>query len=317
MKKIVNAIISSSNLLICMHVDPDGDTIGSAIALSLILGEMGKKFTIYSSGPIPEIYKFLKNTDKIDFDMPSTDQYDAVIALDCGDIKRIAGGEMIKVASKILINIDHHGDNTKFGDINFTRKCSSTGELIYYLAKNLNAKIDKDIATAIYSAIITDTGSFKYDNTSAGVLRVAAELVKAGADPSSIATKIYESKTFTEVKILGKSLEKIESHFDGKVGVIVLTEAEIKETGASNDELNDIVDFLRSLKDVEIAVFMRETKDGYVKVNFRSKGPNIQKIAKIFGGGGHAKASGAVVKEDIQELKNKILNEIKKIWTQS
>lgn len=316
MEKIVQAINNSNTFLVCMHVDPDGDTTGSASALCSMLEKLGKKFSIYCSGMIPEVYRFLKYTDMVSSSIDDSKKFDAIVALDCADSKRIPGFERIEKLSELIINIDHHADNTKFGDINFIKKCSSTGELVYDLSKKLKLEVDKDMATSIYSAIVTDTGNFKYDNATAKVFKVAAALVEAGADPHDIAIKIYESKTRSEIKILGKALEKAETILDGLVAYTWLTRSEIDGTGALDEEMSSIADRIRALKGVDIAVFLREMSDGKVKVNLRSKQRNIQLVAKELGGGGHQRASGTVMEGPVEAARDKLLAVIKDKWTQ-
>lgn len=316
MEKIVEAINKAGSFLLCMHVDPDGDTIGSASALSSMLEKLGKNISIYCSGRIPEVYKFLKYSDKVSSSIDDSARFDAIIALDCADSKRIPGFDRIEKLSDLVINIDHHVDNTKFGDINFIKKCSSTGELIYNLSKKLGIELDADMATSIYSAIVTDTGNFKYDNATAKVFKIAAALVEAGADPHDIAIKIYESKTRSEMKILAKALGKAETILDGQVAYTWLTKSEIESTGALDEEMSSIADRIRALKGVDIAVFLREMSDGKVKVNLRSKQRNIQMVAKELGGGGHQRASGVVMEGPVEEARDKLLAAIKDKWTQ-
>jgi phosphoesterase RecJ-like protein len=241
--------------------------------------------------------------------------FDAVIAVDCGDIKRIAIGEIVRSHSPVLINIDHHSDNKKYGNINLVKKCSSTGEIIYGIAKKMKIKLDKDISSAIYTAIITDTGCFKYDNTNARIFSIARDLVHNGADPHDIAFRIYESKTRSEMKVLGLALEKMESTPDAKISWISLSLDDINKCGANSEEVSGIADHLRSLKDTDIAVFMRETEKGPVKINFRSKTKNVQLIAKEFGGGGHTRASGAIVNISLESAKYNVIDAIKRLWT--
>ena len=314
MNNIVKAIKASKTFLICMHVDPDGDTIGSANALSLLLARMGKISDIYSVAPIPSIYGFLKRKSKL-VAKPNK-KYDCIIALDCGGTNRIPGGEMIMQYSDLIINIDHHSDNSMFGDINYVEDCSSTGELIFDLAKKLNIKIDKDIAECIYTAMITDTGSFRYNNTSAKVFDIAAQLLRLGVSPYKVASSIYESRTASEIKILGRALEKIRSTKDGKIAWVALSSREIKASKATSEELRQIVDYVRSLKDAEIAIFLRETAKDKVKVNFRSKSRNIRKLANMFNGGGHKRASGAVIEGSLSDTTRKVVSAAKKIWTE-
>lgn len=317
MKRIAEFIKNNSNFLICMHIDPDGDTIGSSCALALILEKLKKKVKVYSSEPIPQKYRFIKHTDKISSFVGDNEKFDAVITLDCSAKKRVSCEHEIERLSNTIINIDHHSDNSLFGQINFVKESSSTGELIYELAKMLRVKIDKNIGEAIYSAIITDTGNFKYDNTSRKVFLISADLIKIGVSPYDIALQIYETKSPNEIRILGKALSSIEFYRRGRIGLITLPYQMIKKMHAKPDEMTQIVDYIRSIKNVEIAVLLRENEKGTVKINLRSKTKNVQIIAKSLGGGGHPKAAGILMNESISSAKEKILKAIKLLWTAS
>ena len=316
MEKIVQSINNSNSFLVCMHVDPDGDTVGSASALCSMLEKLEKKFELYCSGKIPEVYSFLKYCKSIKNQIDKNSKFDALVALDCADSKRIPGFEELVRLCGLVINIDHHADNTRFGDINFIKDRSSTGELIYDLSKKMSFGLNSDIATAIYSAIVTDTGNFRYANSTARVFKIAAALVEAGADPHDIAIKIYESKTGPEIKILGKALEKIEMIQDGQAAYTWLTRSEISGIGALDEDMSSIADKIRGLKGVDVAVFLREMPGGKIKINLRSKQRNVQVIAKELGGGGHARASGVVMSGPMEDAKNKLLKTIEDKWTQ-
>lgn len=314
MKRIAEFIKKNNKFLVCMHTDPDGDTIGSSCALAMMLKKLKKKVKVYSSEPIPQKYRFIKHTDKISSFVGDNEKFDAVITLDCSAKKRVSCEHEIERLSGTIINIDHHSDNALFGHINLVKESSSTGELIYELAKMLKVKIDKNVGEAIYSAIITDTGNFKYDNTSRKVFLIAAELIKIGVSPYETALKIYETKSENEIKFLGKALSSIKFYQGRKVGLIALTNSMINKMHAKPDEMTQIVDYIRSVKDVEIAVLIRENKKGTVKINLRSKEKNVQLIAKSLGGGGHPKAAGILMNESISSAKEKILKEIKLLW---
>lgn len=318
MKELVQAIKGLDDFLICMHVDPDGDTIGSACALSLALQKLGKTSTIYSPDPVPAMYSFIKNSQNTLRSPEKTGKrFGAVIALDCADLKRIEAGHKIKDLGGTLINIDHHEDNTLFGDLNLVRNVSSTGEIVYDLIKELGVEVDEQIAQAVYVAMITDTGSFRFSNTSERVFAIAAELVKCGIDVSAIATSLYDSRSEGELRALAASLNRIERYCGGKIAVSYLSDREIASFGVVSQEMQGIVDYLRSIRDVEIAVFLRQTQDGRVKINFRSKTFDIQQIAKALGGGGHKRASGAVLDGPLDEAKKKAIGTIEAIWTAS
>ncbi len=316
MEKIVQTLNNANTFLVCMHVDPDGDTIGSASALCSMLEKLGKKFELYCSGKIPEVYGFLKYSNSIKDQVDKNSKFDALVALDCADSKRIPGFEELEKLCGLVINIDHHADNTRFGDINFVKDRSSTGELIYDLTKKMKFPLDKDMATSIFSAIVTDTRNFRYSNATARVFKIAAELVEAGADPHDISIEIYESKTKPEVKILGKALEKTEMIMGGEAAYTYLTRAEINAAGALDEEMSSISDNIRGLKGVDVAAFLREMPDGKIKINLRSKQRNVQLVAKELGGGGHARASGVIMNGPMEEAKNILLKTIEDKWTQ-
>jgi len=316
MNKIAEKTLKSKKILICMHVDPDGDTIGSACGLASALKKLKKDVELYSSSKIPDIYKFLNYAEKVKHKIEKTKKYDALVALDCADSKRIPDFEQLKKQCKIIINVDHHIDNSLFGDINFVKNISSTGEIVYELIKMLKVEINKDIATALFSAIITDTGNFRYSNTSAKVFKIASDLVEKGANPHFISTNIYESKTMAEINILATALNKIKIVFNGKVAYSALTKKEIDKAKAIEENMSSIADFVRTLKGVEIAAFLRETNDGKIKINLRSKNRNVRIIAKELGGGGHTKSAGVIINCSLNKAINTLLKTIKNKWKQ-
>ncbi len=316
MEKIVKTLSEGGSFLVCMHVDPDGDTIGSASAICRMLEKAGKKFDLYCSNKVPDVYRFLKYSGSIRSQIDKASRYDVLIALDCADSKRIPGFEELEKLCGIVVNIDHHSDNTKFGDINFVKERSSTGELIYDLMKKMKFAADKDIATSIFTAIVTDTRNFRYSNTTSRVFKIAAELVDAGADPHEISIEIYESKTRPEVRILGKALEKVEMLMDGQAAYTWLTRREIDSAGAIDEEMSSIADNIRALKGVDVAAFLKEMPDGKIKINLRSKQRNVQTIAKELGGGGHQRASGIVMEGPLDSAKDRLVKTIQDKWTQ-
>ncbi len=316
MDNIVDAVNKAGSFLLVMHVDPDGDTIGSCSAFAQALRKMGKSAVIFSGGPVPEIYRFLKGTENVISELNDDMRFDATVAFDCSTITRIKGGEEIKKYSPLLINVDHHEDNSRFGAINYVRKASSTGEIVYQLLRKFKAEFDADIAASLYTAIVTDTGSFRYGNTTASVFKIVSDLVKHGADPHDIATRIYEAKTISEIKILGKALGSLETVLDGSIAWILLSKEDIDSSGVTNEEINGIVDHLRSIKTVDVAFLVRELGDGKVKVNLRSKTKNIQKIARLLGGGGHPRASGAVLAGGLEDTRDRIITSVKELWTE-
>ncbi len=309
MKRIYESIKlliqSSRSILIAGHIDPDGDTLGSMVALHLILEKLGKKSEMIAIDGVPETYRFLPKSNKIR-KSPRRNDYDLLITVDSSDISRVGN---LKVKAKHIINIDHHADNTNFGDINCVELLSCVAEQIYKLSKELNVSLNQDIATALYVSIITDTGNFKYSNTLPSTFETAHDLVEHGAVPFRIASAVYDNKTIPGMKLLAHALQNIEKR--GNLVWSMIPQKVIKETGANHEDLISIIDYIRSIKDTEVAVFLREEKKNLIKVNLRSRGrTNVSKIANELGGGGHIQAAGVALHMPIKEAEEKVIQTV-------
>jgi len=313
MQEIIKAIKAANKILIVTHTDPDGDAIGCMIAVYLALKDIGKDAYMYCKDSVPEIYKFLPKADKVSSELKENEHFDLVIAVDCGDEKRVGDHFVLRELAKTIVNIDHHPDNSNFGDINYIETISSVAEMIFKLLKKMKVKIEKDIATCLYVGIMTDTGNFRYDYTTAETLDIAASLTRAGAKISSIAMSVYETRTFSSIKILGAAMYRLERSESGNVAWTVLPKQLMDSLGAKSEDLTGLVDHIRSIKGVDVAILFREEEDG-IKVNFRSKFKvNVSEIAKTLGGGGHIRASGAILQGDLESVKEKVLAEVFKV----
>lgn len=309
MKRIYESIKliiqSSRSILIAGHIDPDGDTLGSMVALNLILEKTGKKSEMVSVDGVPDTYKFLPKSNKIR-KSPRKSDYDLLITVDASDISRIGN---VKVKAKHIINIDHHADNTNYGDINCVELLSCVSEQIYKLSKELGVELTQDIATALYVSIITDTGNFKYSNTLPSTFATAYDLVEHGAVPFRIASAVYDNKTIAGMKLLAYALQNIEKR--GTLVWSMIPQKIIKETGANHEDLISIIDYIRSIKDTEVAVFLREENRNVIKINLRSRGrTNVSKIANELGGGGHIQAAGVTLNMPLKEAEEKVISTI-------
>ncbi len=314
LKEISKILKKAKTAVIISHVDPDYDSIGSTIALARMFKALNIKTTMYSEDLPPEAYNFLPSIKDIRSRIEPNEKFDVGITVDSADLKRIGTKLNLKNAAKIILNIDHHPDNTMFGDINYVESVSSVAELIYRLCKHLNIKIDKDMAICLYTAMLTDTGSFRYENTTTSTFLMAADLVEHGASPNWIATRIYDTKTAVSLKTLAKALSNFEVFHDGKVVSAALAKRGVEKMKAKGEDFTGIIDALRSLKGAEVAIFLREEKRNKIKINFRSKKyVNVQKIAKIFGGGGHIRAAGAIVTGRLSEVKAKVISAVLKV----
>ena len=313
LKKIKTALSKTKSALVVCHIDPDADTIGSMLATALMLKQLKFDVEMLSIDPIPSTYNFLPQISEIKRSISQDAMFDVAIIVDAGDIGRIGEGISLRERAKIIINIDHHPDNTMFGDINFVEQVSSSAELVYNLCKHLKIPISPDMAICLYTAIITDTGNFRYENTTISTFLIAAELVRRGASPNEIASKIYDTKSISSLKVLALALEKIESSPDGKIVWTAVTDEMLEQAHALGEELTGIVDHLRSAASAQVALLFREEKNKEIKINLRSKEKvNVQKIAAKLGGGGHRRAAGVVLSGSLEEVKKKVLEEVQK-----
>ncbi|MCU0641595.1 MAG: bifunctional oligoribonuclease/PAP phosphatase NrnA [Candidatus Margulisbacteria bacterium] len=311
--KIKERLKSAKNAIVTAHVDPDGDAVGSMLAMGAVIEQFGLKVSYYCADLPPRIYRFLPGADKIRREVPAGTLFDLAIVLDSSDLSRIGEGIDLRQCARVIINLDHHPDNTQFGDINYVTKASSVAEEVYDLAVYLGAKIDKRIADCLYAAIITDTGNFRYENTNVKTFLIAGELLKAGVNTHEISTRIYDNRSLAAVRICALAMTNMQITADHKAAWMVVTKAMMDQTGAKGEDMIGMVDHLRSIEGVEVAILFREEKDGTVKVNFRSKDRlNVSEIARRFGGGGHVKASGATLEGKTDEVVRRVVAEVEK-----
>ena len=310
--EIAEVIHSGTTFLITSHVRPDGDALGSELALYHVLCGMGKDTVVYNQDTTPAVYGFLPGAKAIVHSMDAVDGFDAVFVLDCSDISRV-GDEQDKIGSiQKIVNIDHHVSVGTFSEILLTdSRASSTGEMIYRLLKHMGIAITVDIATNIYTAILTDTGSFQYSNTGSDTFRVAADLVEMGADCRYIATNIYETKPAVQIRLMGKVLDTLQLYEGGTVGIVSVTQEMLREGGALPEHTEGLVDMVRSIHGVEIAVCCYEVSEDRFKISLRSKGDvDVEKIAGRLGGGGHKSASACRAEGDFETVRGMVLDAI-------
>ncbi len=315
-RAIKQAIKKFDKFLITGHINPEGDAIGSQVAAAFLLKKLGKETVILDDNPVPKILQFIKGTEDVLKEMPHDFNYQAVIVLDSPDLTRIGRVNDYIKKDSVIINIDHHISNINFGKFNWVEpETSSAGEMVYDLFKAFKAKIDLDDAIALYAAIMTDTGSFRYSNTSSKTHKIAAELIDIGVKPYEMHTKIYETSSIQDTNLLGEALQTMKISDDGKIAWLWVTKEMLKKTKASLEGTEGIINFARSIDGVEIAILFRETgTEGRVKVSFRSKGNvDVNKLAGAFSGGGHPTASGCTVFGKMEEVEKKVLDKAKEV----
>lgn len=293
------------------HVYPDGDCLGSMLALGLALERLGKKIYLYNAAPIPESLKFLPGVDRITYSLPP-ELPETIIFIDCAEFDRVEFNELSKdqLAGKRILNIDHHISNDSFGTINWIDpEAAATGEMIYRLVRKLGIKICKDIAINLYTAIITDTGRFSFSNTTPKSFKIAAELVKTGIDLVHINNILFEEKSLAQTKLLYKALSNLELLHGGTIAIITLSKSDFETSGAEENLSEGLVNYARNIEKVEAAALLKEIDYSDIKVSFRSNlWLDVNKVAQKLGGGGHVRASGCTINLPLREAKQKVIS---------
>ena len=286
--RVLQAIRERHRFVVTSHARPDGDGIGSALACGQILRVMGKDAEVVTYDGIPRIYQGLPFADRA-IRAESVPPNDAVILLECDSTRRAA---LAGLDQCFLINIDHHASGRNFGDINWIdSSVMATAELVYRLARLACVPVDRDIATCLYTALMTDTGSFMFEGTDEHTFTVARELVLAGANPAQCARQIYFGHSTAKMRLLGAALSNL--HRDGPLAWIWVTQEQMERFGAREEDCEGLVNYALSMGDVQVAIFFRELPDRRYRVSLRSKGAvNVSRVAEQFGGGGHKCASG-------------------------
>lgn len=315
--EILSSIQKSVKIAILSHVMPDGDSIGSSLALLSTLKQMGKESKFILDDPVPPIYQFLKGADAVESSQ-SLEDFDLVIALDCGDIERL-GTCRDDISGKTIINIDHHPSNTLFGTYNWIDKdAAATAELIYELLQALETPIDEAIAECLYVGLSTDTGHFQYSNTVPKTFTIAGELLTYGVKASEVYEKLYKNTTKEKIQLIRKALENLEFYCGDRIASIYLTQEQMQEIGVKEGDSDGLINFPRDIDTVEAAVLFKETEKGIIKVGFRSKRVlDVCQIAQHFGGGGHVKASGCTMKGDMESAKKTVMSYMIKAYKEA
>lgn len=315
LEKVVQEIQNAKKIIIFHHIAPDGDSLGSALALKEIIEQLDSVEIIDNviTNYAPELYNYLPDIDKmkkID-DSSLYESYDLGISLDCGSKDRLGLATELFVTAKKTISIDHHVSNTNFADINnIDTSVSATGELVFDLIKPLNVTLTKDIATNIYTAILTDTGGFKFENTKPKTLRICADLLEAGADSVQIYKNCYEIKPLAMVKLQAKVINDAVLTENNQIAYGVVKRNLLEEMDATDDYVDGITETLRQIKGVEVALVFKETLRKTTRVSLRSNRLDVCAIASYFGGGGHKLAAGCLLNKRIDESIDDIISTI-------
>ncbi len=311
-KEIFNLINNSQNICIAGHKAPDGDCIGSVMALYGFLKPLDKKLTVCIDGIIPYNYKQFVDEDIL-LKEYNNEEYDLLFILDCSDKERLGKFKDVFNNVKTSVCIDHHKTNEKYADINIIDPLmSSTGELLYDILKLSGQNLTKEIATNIYIAILTDTGKFSYSNTSGETHKKTAELIEFGVDISQIDNIIYNSKPSNIVKAFIDTVSSIELFYDNKFAITCITKDILEKNNAQMGDIDGVVEFLREIKEVEVSCVLKEYESNNTKVSLRSKNNiDVSTVSVKYGGGGHAKAAGFEINDTIENTKKILIETFK------
>ncbi|MBW2502966.1 MAG: DHH family phosphoesterase [Deltaproteobacteria bacterium] len=300
--QLLSTISQKQSFLVASHSSPDGDAIGSSLALGLALKGMGKDVVIYNQDGVPKDYTFLPGSSLVVSQLDQGQQFDVGFVLDAGELRR--AGEWIRSRCDCLVNVDHHPYSENFGEIFFVDvQASATGVLVWRILDQINWPITLDVATCIYTAILSDTGSFRYSNANREAFSVAGEMVALGVDPWSIASGLYESQDAARLRLLALSLPTLKISDSGAYASVAVTLEMYKQTGSNAEHTDRFVNYPRSVSGVEVAIFFRQLDSDTFKVGFRSKGKiDVGSLAREMGGGGHHNAAGATAKGSLKDV---------------
>ena len=299
-EEVVAELRAADKLLLTTHENPDGDALGSLLAMDAILKQLGKDSLMYMSPdefPLPWEYRGLHFEGLLGSPPPDVSER-TIVFLDCGNIDRMPV-DFLQSDDLHILNIDHHHDNTRFGTVNLVcSSASSTAEMVWRLSRELDAEITPEIAKALYVGLVTDTGRFMYENTTAAAHQMAAELIEAGVEPHKVYRELYEDLPFRRLQLLQRALASVERHDDGAMTIAHLTKQDYEETGALETDSEGVVDHMRAVEGTRVAVLVRELladdREGLRKVSLRATdgSVDVSRIARAFSGGGHPQAAG-------------------------
>lgn len=307
---------SAESFLVVSHVQPDGDAISSTVVVGWLLQKLGKSAVLINEDELPSRLSYLYQFDSIiNYKLSPPEQtYDAIIAIDCADYRRIGEVSGSFAPEAKLLNIDHHPTNNGFGAVNVIRaEAAATVEILFDLIERAGISLDLDCATAIYTGLLTDTGGFRYSNTSPRVMEIASRLLAVGVSGNELADHLLEKMTMAKLKLLQIALNRLEFTDNLEIGWVFIGKDDLRDTGAVSEDLEGIVNYALNVDGVEVGILFKETEDGAVKASLRSAGKaNVAAIAQSFGGGGHVRAAGCRLEGPLSDAISHLVEAVRK-----
>ncbi|GAX90570.1 DHH family phosphoesterase [Effusibacillus lacus] len=306
-------ILQNDDFLLITHVQPDGDALGSTLGFAHLLQALGKRYAIAVEEPIPAKFRFLPMSDRIQLASQISRRFSKIVALDCGDIKRFGRcAEFLEPQADIL-NIDHHKTNDCFGRANLVDlEAAATSQIVFNLASFMGTEIGRDMSVCLYTGILTDTGGFRYGNTTVEVHTIAAELLRNGVSPYDVADRVLETLTWSQLQLIREGLKSLQKDELGKVAWMVVERDLLDRLGAGDEDAEGLVSYARNVQGVEVGILFREKADGTVKASLRSKyHVDVGEIALSLGGGGHARAAGCTLAGPVDKAVAEVLLKVR------
>jgi bifunctional oligoribonuclease and PAP phosphatase NrnA len=309
LSQVVELIETKRLFAITSHIRPDGDSLGSSLGLFWLLRALDKEVEVIMRDPVPLAYSKLPGSEQVRV-TPRVDRaYDAVFVIECSDVDRPGLEDLDK---QFVINIDHHSTTALFGDVNWIDStASAVGEMVYNLCKAIGVRVTREIAECVYTALITDTGSFHYSNTSERTFKVASELVRAGVKPAKVSQSVFANYPWSKIELMSEVLSTVRRDASGRVAWLLQTRDMQERTGASDEDGDGFVNYPMSCGEVEACAFFKETVPGVFRVSLRSKcDVNVARIAEQFGGGGHRNAAGCTFRGTFEEAEREVVGRL-------
>lgn len=314
LKKIAETIAEAGSIVILPHVAADGDAIGSSLALAVGLTGAGKDVLVLLEEKIPQIYKFLPGLELCEIYDSDDRRYDLAIALDCGDLDRLGSRRAVFDRCPVTVNIDHHTTNPGFAMLDHVdATCAAAAEIVFELFGRMGIDPGNEAATCMYTAIASDTGGFRYSNTTSATHIIASELLKKGVRADEISRHIFDTVSLGKVRLTGEAINTLELHEDGRIAVMCVSNAAMQRSGAADEDSDGIINMARNISGVEAAAMLREMENGDIRVNLRSNSyVDVSEIAAKYSGGGHMKAAGFTVSNaDLRRVREMLLDDLR------
>ncbi|GAB7054027.1 MULTISPECIES: bifunctional oligoribonuclease/PAP phosphatase NrnA [unclassified Paenibacillus] len=309
-------IRNNDDFLVVSHVQPDGDASGSTFAMAWLLKSLNKKATLINEGRIPEKFMYMAGSfSVIPYELERPERtFRTIISVDCADFERIGQVRSCFAPQWQLLNIDHHATNDNFGQVNLVRAdAAATVEVLYDLALELGVELTRELSICIYSGLLTDTGGFRYANTTPKVLQIAADMLARGVQGHKLAERLLETMTYGQVSLLKRSLSTLSFAHNNRAAWLYVTLDDLSSTEATSEDMDGLVNYARNVEGVEVGMLFKEKQPGSVKVSLRSAGQaDVAAIAKRFGGGGHVRAAGCTISGSLEEAIEQVVKEVGK-----